>query len=78
MLLLVKNLKEMFETRIHATQLHLHRDRSPSLFPLICAINVVINTREVVGSSDIFHVKKSGKFDPQLLSNFTRHVRLFY
>ena len=38
MLLLVNNIKEkreytQFETRIHATQLYLHRDRSPSLFP---------------------------------------------
>ena len=35
MLLRVKNKKkEMFETRRQAIQLYLHRDRSPSLFPL--------------------------------------------
>ena len=35
MLLLVNNIKEMFEARIHAIQQpYLYRNRSPSLFPL--------------------------------------------
>ena len=40
----------MLETRIHAIQLHLHRDHSLSLFPLK-TLNVVINTCKVVGTS---------------------------